>query len=285
MMHSCASAAKLRGAGPILFPGVKAKRAIGTPPPRTVIGTEGGPRPSEFYAGPLMKLDARRYPLGSRPLALAEVKQDFAGVGGNVRFFRTTADLYSYREVFPDIVGVLHLQGGRSQAWAETTSRWGPIWCAVLPRGNWTARSDAVSVHRHPGGCPGRHVLLGASFELQTPLYFLPKDAGIKVAAFADAGSLWNYTGPTIFPAAGEVISGNFCPTFGPGIPQCGAVSDRQRHACSHVGRAAPDLGIAVWAAAPRLFVPAHKGALRPGSAVPLRRRHEILNPPAAAGG
>ena len=32
----------------------------------------------------------------------------------------------------------------------------------------------------------------GASFELQTPLYFLPKDAGIKVAAFADAGSLWN---------------------------------------------------------------------------------------------
>jgi len=27
----------------------------------------------------------------------------------------------------------------------------------------------------------------GASYEVQTPLYFLPKDAGIKVAAFADA--------------------------------------------------------------------------------------------------
>jgi outer membrane protein insertion porin family len=43
---------------------------------------------------------------------LAEFRQDFAGVGGDVRFFRTTADLYHYREVFPDIVGFLHLQGG-----------------------------------------------------------------------------------------------------------------------------------------------------------------------------
>ena len=32
----------------------------------------------------------------------------------------------------------------------------------------------------------------GASLEFQTPLYFLPKDTGVKVAAFADAGSLWN---------------------------------------------------------------------------------------------
>ena len=37
----------------------------------------------------------------------------------------------------------------------------------------------------------------GASVELQTPLYFLPKEIGIKVAAFADAGSLWDYKGPT----------------------------------------------------------------------------------------
>ena len=46
----------------------------------------------------------------------------------------------------------------------------------------------------------------GASVEFQTPLYFLPKDVGMKLAAFADAGSLWNYVGPTTFPATGEVI-------------------------------------------------------------------------------
>jgi outer membrane protein insertion porin family len=59
----------------------------------------------------------------------------------------------------------------------------------------------------------------GASVEMQTPLYFLPKDSGIKVAAFADAGSVWRYLGPTTFPATGEVLSGNYCTTWGPGIP------------------------------------------------------------------
>ena len=33
------------------------------------------------------------------------------------------------------------------------------------------------------------------AWKLQTPLYFLPKDIGIKVAVFADAGSLWDYQG------------------------------------------------------------------------------------------
>jgi outer membrane protein insertion porin family len=40
----------------------------------------------------------------------------------------------------------------------------------------------------------------GASVEAQTPLYFLPKEIGIKFAAFADAGSLWNYQGLTTAP-------------------------------------------------------------------------------------
>jgi outer membrane protein insertion porin family len=58
-----------------------------------------------------------------------------------------------------------------------------------------------------------------------------------QVAAFADAGSLWNFTGPTTFPATGEVISGSICPTFGPGIPN--AVPhpiDNAMHVRSSVG-------------------------------------------------
>ena len=37
----------------------------------------------------------------------------------------------------------------------------------------------------------------GASLEFQTPLYFTPKDVGMKAAVFADAGSVWDYKGPT----------------------------------------------------------------------------------------
>ena len=37
----------------------------------------------------------------------------------------------------------------------------------------------------------------GASAELQMPFWFLPKDIGLKGALYADAGSLWDYKGPT----------------------------------------------------------------------------------------
>ena len=50
-----------------------------------------------------------------------------------------------------------------------------------------------------PGDALGGSMYWGASLEFQTPLYFLPKDAGVKFAVFADAGSLWNYKGPTQF--------------------------------------------------------------------------------------
>jgi len=46
----------------------------------------------------------------------------------------------------------------------------------------------------------------GGSFEAQTPLYFLPKEIGIKMAAFADAGSLWDYKGPTTWNQTGETL-------------------------------------------------------------------------------
>jgi outer membrane protein insertion porin family len=47
----------------------------------------------------------------------------------------------------------------------------------------------------------------GASVEAQSPIHFLPRDAGIKAAVFADAGSLWSYKGPTGWSVTGETLS------------------------------------------------------------------------------
>ena len=59
---------------------------------------------------------------------------------------------------------------------------------------------------RQPGRAR-RHACTGArASKLQTPFYFLPKDVGIKGAVFADAGSLWNYQGPTFWPSTGETL-------------------------------------------------------------------------------
>jgi outer membrane protein insertion porin family len=48
----------------------------------------------------------------------------------------------------------------------------------------------------------------GATLEAQAPFTFLPKDVGIKGAVFADAGSLWNYEGPTSWAdVTGETLA------------------------------------------------------------------------------
>jgi outer membrane protein insertion porin family len=154
---------------------------------------------------------------------LTTLNQDFAGVGGDVNFIRTTADFYTYHEVVPDVVGVLKLQGGYITGWGNRSLRMldhfqmGPN----LVRGFAPAGIGPRDLTQFPftgvqGDALGGTMYWGASVEFQTPVYFLPKDTGIKVAAFADAGSLWNYTGPTNFPATGEVLSGSICPSWSP---------------------------------------------------------------------
>jgi outer membrane protein insertion porin family len=156
---------------------------------------------------------------------LGEFRQDFAGVGGSVNFIRTSGDVYGYHEVAPDLIGMFHLQGGAVTGWGGKDLRMldhfqmGPN----LVRGFAPAGIGPRDLTQLPytgvyGDALGGTYYWGASLELQTPLYFLPKDAGIKVAAFADAGSLWNYTGPTSFPATGEVLSGNTCASWGPAL-------------------------------------------------------------------
>jgi outer membrane protein insertion porin family len=149
---------------------------------------------------------------------LAELRQDFAGVGGDVKFIRTSGDVWAYHEVISDVVGLVHLQGGQIAGWDGGLRmldqfQMGPN----LVRGFAPAGIGPRDLTQLPftgvyGDALGGSYYWGASLELQTPLYFLPKDAGMKIAAFADAGSLWDYTGPTTWPATGEVISGSICP-------------------------------------------------------------------------
>jgi outer membrane protein insertion porin family len=60
----------------------------------------------------------------------------------------------------------------------------------------------------------------GASLEMQMPFWFLPKEVGLKGAVYADAGSLWDYKGPTAWAATGEVnVPGCIRPTNAPPNP------------------------------------------------------------------
>jgi len=140
----------------------------------------------------------------------AKVTQDLAGVGGDVNFLRTTGEIRNYYEVLPDVVGVLKLQGGHISSWGGQNLRMldhfflGPN----LVRGFEQAGIGPRDItYGTTNDALGGSLYWGASVEFQTPLYFLPREIGIKVAAFADAGSLWDYKGPTYWDQTGETVT------------------------------------------------------------------------------
>jgi outer membrane protein insertion porin family len=137
-------------------------------------------------------------------------KQDLAGVGGDVNYLRSTIDSRFYKEVFPDVIGVVRLQGGHIAGWGGKDLRMldhfqmGPNLVRGFANNGFGPRDLTQGTSQD---ALGGTMYWGATLELQTPLYFLPKDAGVRVAAFADAGSLWDYKGPTSYPVTGETIS------------------------------------------------------------------------------
>jgi outer membrane protein insertion porin family len=151
-------------------------------------------------------LDNNRSPTSG---LFAELRQDFAGVGGDVDFVRTSAEVRKYYEVFSDVISVLKLQAGHITPWGGNDLRMldhfqmGPnLVRGFAPAGIGPRDLTSGTTNDALGGS----FYWGASVEAQTPLYFLPKDIGIKVAAFADVGSLWGYKGPTSWSVTGETL-------------------------------------------------------------------------------
>ena len=203
---------------------------------------------------------------------VVEFKQDFAGVGGDVNFIRSSIESRSYYEVFADVVAVLRLQGGHIASWGGKELRMldhfqmGPNLVRGFAPAGIGPRDMTLGGNQDP---LGGTMFWGASIEAQTPFSFLPRDVGIKGAVFADAGSLWIYKGPTFWDVTGETITPG-------GDNMVAARLGRRRH----------DLEFAVRTDALRLRLPARqvvrnqrrrRQGLRPGAAVPVWRRHAIL--------
>jgi outer membrane protein insertion porin family len=155
-----------------------------------------------------------------------DVKQDFAGVGGDVNFIRTQGELRHYYEVIPDVVSLVRLQAGHLSGWGGKDLRMldqfkmGPnLVRGFAPNGLGPRDVTPGTSNDALGGT----MFWGATLELQVPFYFLPKDTGVRGAVFVDAGSLWNYKGPTTWAATGEI--NGIVPAVQGGFPcTCGMI-------------------------------------------------------------
>lgn len=129
--------------------------------------------------------------------------QDFAGIGGDVSYLKTTADARVYRPLTGDFVGMVRVQGGHVFAWGGEELRL----LDHFNNGHNLVRGFATQGFGprdivQPGFTDslGGTTYWGATAEIQFPLWFLPKEIGIKSALFVDVGSLYNYEGPTNVP-------------------------------------------------------------------------------------
>ena len=141
---------------------------------------------------------------------LIDFKQDFAGVGGNVTYLKSAIDGKYYAPLVSDIVGLIHLQGGILNKIGNNELRMldqfqmGPnLVRGFAPNGIGPRDINPFGTQDAIGGTK----YWGASFELQMPFWFLPKEVGLKGAVYADAGGLYDYQGPTTWIATGELTT------------------------------------------------------------------------------
>src|SRR4051812_10673923 len=148
---------------------------------------------------------------------LIDWKQDFAGVGGDVKYIKSAIDAKYYTPLVADIVGLVHLQGGMLNQFGGSELRMldhfqmGPnLVRGFAPNGIGPRDINPFGT----GDALGGTKYWGASFELQMPFWFLPKEVGLKGSVYADAGGLFDYKGPTSWAATGEVnVPGCIRPT------------------------------------------------------------------------
>jgi outer membrane protein insertion porin family len=136
-----------------------------------------------------------------------QVTQDIAGIGGGADFLRSTAEARYYKSFGDDLVAMVRLSGGNITPYGGQTLPLassffgGPqLVRGFAPKGFGPRDITPGTTMDNIGGS----TYWASTLQLQAPVPGLPPEAGLKVAAFADSGSLWGYRGQTAFPTSSQ---------------------------------------------------------------------------------
>jgi outer membrane protein insertion porin family len=135
----------------------------------------------------------------------SQLSQDLAGLGGDVRFLRTTEDFHYYHELNDDVVALARAQGGYITGWGGSQVPLidnffgGPSMVrGFAPNGFGPRDLTPGTTMDNVGGS----MYWATTAELQSNIPGVPAETGLKAIAFVDAGSVFSYNGPTTFPGS-----------------------------------------------------------------------------------
>jgi outer membrane protein insertion porin family len=139
----------------------------------------------------------------------SQLTQDLAGLGGDVKFLRTTEDLRYYHPINDDVVGLVRAQGGYVTGWGGqqvpllNSFFGGPTMVrGFAPNGFGPRDLTPGTTMDNVGGS----MYWATTAELQSNIPGVPQEYGLKASAFVDAGSVFRYSGPTAFPGSAQSL-------------------------------------------------------------------------------
>ena len=152
--------------------------------------------------------------------AYGELKQDFAGLGGDSRYIRTSAEARYYQELTNDVVGFLKVQGGYLYGYGDNLRIIDNFFMGPnLVRGFAPAGIGPRDITTNPAqNALGGTTYFGGTAEVQFPIYGIPKEFGMRGAVFADAGTLFGFNGPPGNNYANQLGVPNYCPAAGSNV-------------------------------------------------------------------
>jgi outer membrane protein insertion porin family len=142
----------------------------------------------------------------------ASINEEFAGLGGDAKFAKTTADVRYYQPLADGVVGMVRAQSGYVTPWGGQSL---PLLAGFFG-GPQLVRGFATNGFGPRDMTPGTtmdnvggNIYWASTTELQTAIPFVPPDAGLKAAFFADAGSLWSTSSSTSSMALSQSLISN----------------------------------------------------------------------------
>jgi outer membrane protein insertion porin family len=139
----------------------------------------------------------------------AQLRQDLAGLGGDVKFLRTSEDVRYYHPINDDVVSLVRAQGGYITGWGGqqvpllNSFFGGPTMVrGFAPNGFGPRDLTPGSTMDNIGGS----MYWASTLEFQSNIPGVPQEYGLKATAFVDAGSVFRYSGPTAFPGSTQSL-------------------------------------------------------------------------------